>query len=79
MIIGIYQDNIYKSTPKQDTNVSYYEFHSRKFPFGAVGLGSGVATVVVQVTTEAWVWSLAGDLPYTAGKAKKNKTTTKNN
>ena len=43
MIIGIYQDNIYKSTPKQDTNVSYYEFHSRKFPFGAVGLGSGVA------------------------------------
>lgn len=55
MIIGIYQDNIYKSTPKQDTNVSYYEFHSRKFPFGAVGLGSGVATVVVQVTTEAWV------------------------
>ena len=36
--------------------------------------GSGTVTAVVQVAAEAWIQSLAWELPYAAGVALKKKT-----
>ena len=40
---------------------------------GTVGCGPGIATVVVQITSVAWVRSLAWELPHDMGAAKKKK------
>ena len=42
-----------------------------KFPCGTMSYGSGIATAGVQVTTVAYIPSLALELPHVMGKAKK--------
>ena len=46
-----------------------------EFPYSSGGYGPSI------ITAAAWVWSLAGEYPYAAGKAKtkQNKTKTKTN
>ena len=45
----------------------------QKHPCGTVGQGPCVATAVAQVTTAGQVLSLAQELPYAMGSAKKKK------
>ena len=44
-----------------------------EFPGGSVGEGSGIVTTVALVTAEAWVRSLAWELPHAMKVAKKKK------
>lgn len=43
-----------------------------EFPYSSGGYGPSI------ITAAAWVWSLAGEYPYAAGKAKKKTKQNKN-
>ena len=44
-----------------------------EFPCGTMGEVSGIVTAAAQVVAVAWVQSLAGELPYVSGVAKRKK------